>query len=522
MAALRDSLTYEPVELNFGTSGLRGLVVDMTDLECYLNTAGFLRFLAEHGQLLAGDTVLVAGDLRDSTPRIAAAVVQAVRDAGFTAEYHGLIPTPAIAYYALERDLACIMVTGSHIPADRNGIKFYKQGGEVLKADELPIKTAVSAVRDSVYSAPAASSAFQADGSFKVAPELPPADKRAGEAYRHRYLDVFPSDCLTGKKIVYYQHSAVGRDMLPDLLKALGAEVMTVGFSDVFVPLDSENVTPKDKAYFAQLAAENPGADAIVSTDGDSDRPFVIDETGTFHRGDVLGAVAATWCKADFAAYPVSASDAVDTELAQRGVEFVHTKVGSPYVIVAMQEAEARGRKRAVGWEVNGGFMLGTSLEVERGILKPLPTRDAFFPILASLLLAKSEHVKQSELFARLPQRFTDAALINEFPVDVSRGLVAHFGQDTPEVRAELLTYFSAEHGFDTVSSIDAMDGARITFKNGDVAHLRPSSNAPQLRVYSIADTPQRAAEITELAIAEPDGIFRRMQRAFQNGKEAA
>lgn len=510
---LRDSLTYTPEELKFGTSGLRGLITVMTDLECYINTAGFLRFLVEQGHLADGGTVLVAGDLRDSTPRIAAAVVQAIRDGGFTAEYHGLIPTPAIAYYALERDLACIMVTGSHIPADRNGIKFYKKGGEVLKADEAPIQAAVASVRKELYEADEDKSAFDAAGMFKTLSELPAIDERAEEAYRRRYLDAFPGDSLAGKKIVYYQHSAVGRDILVDLFRSLGAEVVTVGFSDEFVPLDSENVTPEDKEYFKQLAHEHPDAFAIVSTDGDSDRPFVVDETGEFNRGDVLGLVTAVWCKADFAAYPVSASDAVDTELDRLGIAFTHTKIGSPYVIVAMQEAEMKGKQRVVCWEVNGGFMLGTSLEVAGGTLKPLPTRDAFFPILVALLAAKEAGIKVSELFGRLPQRFTDAGLIDNFPVEVSKTMVAHFGQDTPEVKQELTTYFPT---FGDVESIDALDGVRIRFKNGDIAHLRPSSNAPQLRIYSIADSAERAAEIVALAIAEPDGIFRRMQAALQ------
>jgi phosphoglucomutase len=43
--SLRDSLAYEPVELSFGTSGLRGKVADITSLEAYVNTKGFLVFL---------------------------------------------------------------------------------------------------------------------------------------------------------------------------------------------------------------------------------------------------------------------------------------------------------------------------------------------------------------------------------------------------------------------------------------------------------------------------------------------
>jgi phosphomannomutase len=519
MAILRDSLTYSPVELAFGTSGLRGLVTDMTDLECYINTAGFLDYLRSEQQLKANGLVLVAGDLRDSTPRILSAVIQAVEDGGYHAEYHGLIPTPAIAYYALQKNAPCIMITGSHIPADRNGIKFYKQGGEVLKADEPPIQQEVAAIRARLYEGAADESLFDGAGMLKKAKSLPAISLEAEQAYLKRYLDVFPSDALQGKKVIFYQHSSVGRDLLADLFTKLGAEIITVGRSDVFIPIDSENVTSANQAYFKHLAAENPGLFAIVSTDGDSDRPFVVDENGVFHRGDVLGAVTAKWCQADFAAYPVSTSDAVDTELTGIGVPVEHTKIGSPYVVEAMEVANKRGMSRVVGWEVNGGFLLGTDIKIENGTLKALPTRDAFLPILVALLAASRANCSISELFTSLPQRFTDAGLIDNFPVDVSKAMVARFGQDSPEIRTELATYFLQSAGFGAITAISNLDGVRITFESGDIAHLRPSSNAPQLRIYSVADNQERAAEIVSLAIAEPDGIFRRMQASLQSLK---
>ena len=121
---LRESLTYKPVELAFGTSGLRGLVTDMTDLECYINARGFIAFLKENEDLQAGSTIYLAGDLRDSTPRIMQVMTAAIEDAGMLVVNCGKVPTPALAYYALEHHVPCILVTGSHIPADRNGIKF--------------------------------------------------------------------------------------------------------------------------------------------------------------------------------------------------------------------------------------------------------------------------------------------------------------------------------------------------------------------------------------------------------------
>jgi phosphomannomutase len=493
----------------------------MTDLECYINTVGFLRFEAESGELKPGGVVYLAGDLRDSTPRISRAVATAVADEGYKVVNCGLIPTPAVSLWGFAHGKPSIMVTGSHIPADRNGIKFVRAHDEVLKEHEAGIKAAVADVRARLYGEKAAESKFGADGMLKEAVELPGAKDDAAENYRKRYLDVFAGR-LKGKKLVFYQHSAVGRDLLVKLFEDLGATVVPMGRSDVFVPIDSENVRPEDEAYFAKVAAEHPDMFAMVSTDGDSDRPFVIDETGEFHRGDMLGAVVAKWLGADAASYPVSASDATDTYLTDNGIAWEHTRIGSPYVIAGMKKAMAAGKQRVVSWEVNGGFLTEGGFEIDGKMLGALPTRDAFLPILVALLAAADAGQKVSERFAALPQRFTQAGLINDFPTEVSAALVRKFTRDDELTRGELEGYFTRELGFGQVSSINTLDGVRMYFSNGDIAHLRPSGNAPQLRIYSVAGSQKRADDIVAAAIAEPDGIFRRMERALKVEAEAS
>lgn len=512
MASLKDSLAYQPAELKFGTSGLRGLVTDMTDLECYINTVGFLQFLKDNDQI--GDSIIyLAGDLRQSTPRILRAVQKAILDADCQVVYCGRIPTPALAYHASLKQAPCIMVTGSHIPDDRNGIKFYKADGEVLKSDEAAIKTAVASARQDLYEREVAESGFDVNGALTDLPELSPEDTAAAEEYLQRYTQVFGADALAGKKVVFYQHSAVGRDLLVTLLEQLGATVVPVGRSEKFIPIDTENVTPDDQAYFKQLAAENPDAFAIVSTDGDSDRPFVVDENGVFNRGDVLGAVVADWLQADDAAFPVTVSDAVTEHLDAENVPYQLTKVGSPYVIVAMQEALANGKERVVGWEVNGGVLLGSDVTINGQTLAALPTRDAVLPIIVALVAASVKGQKVSELFQQLPQRFTQAGLIDNFPTEVSQEIVARFSTNDDATKQALGKFFSPEQGFSEITEINALDGVRIIFTNGDIAHLRPSGNAPQLRIYSVADTQERADAIVAEAIAEPNGIFRNIEK---------
>jgi len=516
VATLRETLTYEPAELKFGTSGLRALVTDMTDLECYLNTLGFLAYLAEVGHTQnANGVVYVAGDLRHSTPRILRAVVKAVRDSGYDPVFCGFVPTPTVAYYALVKNAPCIMVTGSHIPDDRNGIKFHRADGEVLKEDEVGIKAAVAQVRANLYNHDASGVPFSPDGMLTEEVTMPEEDMAAAELYLKRHTDVFAPDTFKGKKIVFYQHSAVGRDLLVTLLEKLGAEVTPVGRSEKFIPIDTENVTPADQAYFKQVASEHPDAFAIVSTDGDSDRPFLVDANGIFNRGDVLGAVVAMWLRADFAGYPVSTSDAVDKALGDNGIAFKHTRIGSPYVISAMIEAAKSGKQRVTGWEVNGGFMIGNDFEVNGKTLKALPTRDAIFPIIVAMIASIEAGGSVADRFATLPQRYTQAGMIDNFPTEVSQQIVGNFSEDSPEVYRQLEQYFTPEQGFGKITKINSLDGVRIYFDNDEIAHLRPSGNAPQLRCYSVAATQERADQIVAMAIAEPEGIFRKIEKSL-------
>ncbi|GAB4264563.1 MAG: phosphomannomutase [Deferrisomatales bacterium] len=553
--------------LRFGTSGLRGLVKEMTDREVYVNTRGFLDFLVQVGDLEPGGEVAVAEDLRkedpstglSSSPRIAAAVIRAIRDAGFRPIHCGCVPTPALAYWALTAaggPRPCIMVTGSHIPADRNGVKFYRRAGEVLKADEPAILERVREVRRRAGEYDAL---FDPGGMFRRAEPPEAARPDAAEAYVRRYLDLYPGERpLAGRRIVLYQHSAVGRDLLGTILRGLGAEVVPVGRSERFVAVDTEDVSPADESRLAGHVAEH-GAAALVSTDGDGDRPLLVDDSGRFRRGDVVGLITAEFLGAAFAAVPISTSDVLDRHLAAKrargepAMEVRKTRIGSPYVIAAMNEAVALGRRGVVGWEANGGFLTATEFQVNGRPLAALPTRDAVLPLLAVLLEAERRRVPASRLFEELPPRASRSGLLDAFPTERSQSILAALrpgdtdvyevayegggvvwtgadGRPTPlpadDPRAEaagrcrrrLEGYFSADLGFGPVTRVNYLDGVRVFFANGDIAHLRPSGNAPQFRIYAVSDDDARAVRIVETAVGEPDGLLRRMERELGQG----
>ena len=294
------------------------------------------------------------------------------------------------------------------------------------------------------------------------------------------------------------------------------------------------------------VAAEADGGplDAIVSTDGDSDRPLVTavlpaaeaDAQGRrvrFLSGDLLGIVVAEYLNADAAVVPISANDAVERRMRERGVFLRKSKIGSPYVVAALDDIHRAGAcARIVGWEANGGFLTASDIALASGTLAALPTRDATLPILANLFAAAELRIGLVALWSRLPARFGRAGLIDDVPVRVSKAMLAQviptgesleadFNQ-TPApsaawqtIKATLSRFFTPALGFDDIVRINVLDGVRVSFENGDVAHVRPSGNAPQLRIYANSDSQARADQIVELGLREPDGILRQLESAF-------
>jgi phosphomannomutase len=459
--------------VGFGTSGARGLAGAMTDRVCYLYTSGFLRYLEGRGEIARGDRVALAGDLRPSSPRIMRACARAIGDLGFAPVNCGLIPTPAVTFWAMSQGIASLMVTGSHIPDDRNGIKFNRPAGEILKEDEPGIRAQTPPDPD----------IFDGEGNLRAPGALPPVDDAARAAYLARYLGFFPAGCLAGRRLAVYEHSSVARDLLVEILGGLGAQVIRLGRSERFIPVDTEAVRPEDEALARAWAAE-PGFFALLSADGDGDRPLIADERGLILRGDVAGVLAAGWLEADTVVTPVSSNTAV--EACGWFARTVRTRIGSPYVIAAMQAA---GSGRVVGYEANGGFLTQGPIRRAGRELAALPTRDAVIVALALLCLAAERQVPLSGLAGLLPPRFTASDRLKEFPTERA---AARIGELRAGGAAAVAAVFGADFG--VVSSIDDTDGLRITFASGEIAHLRPSGNAPELRCYNEAASPERAA----------------------------
>ena len=527
MDSLRSRLSYQPHELAFGTSGRRGLIRDITALELYVNVSAEIEYLlslpAEQGGIRPGDEFFVARDLRPSSAGICRVICHTLRESGMRPINLGAIPTPALTAFALERQRAGIMVTGSHIPFDRNGYKLNTSRGELLKEHEGPVNARVAAVRERVYALDFASSPFDQDGSLRSeARPLEEDSPAAALAWIERYAGFFGSAALAGKRILVYQHSAVGRDLLVEILRRLGADAVPMGRSESFVPIDTENIDAAELAEIQRLADANGPAFAVVSTDGDSDRPLILapgphSSELRFLSGDLVGMVVASFLHADSVVVPISCNDAIDRSALAPALE-PKTRIGSPWVIAGMNAALARGKKLVCGWEANGGFLLGSAVERGGNLLSPLATRDSFLPILAVLCAAAERRMPLYRIFAELPPRYGRSGLIRNFPRSEGLTIVRELNpevsenfHDKMEISQILGKVFTVEKGFGKIAEINYTDGVRVRFDGGDVVHIRPSGNADELRIYTVSDSPARAEELVRLGLAEPDGILRQL-----------
>jgi len=464
---MNTNIIIEQSGIAFGTSGARGLIADFNPNVCAAFAIAFIKSIDTE---FSFTTVALAIDNRPSSYAIAQACAEGLKQLNINVVYYGVIPTPALAYKAMQDDMPCIMVTGSHIPFDRNGLKFYRPDGEITKADEHSI------LETSLEFSPLGENLAPLNESYA-----------AKNAYIERYSALLSGDALVGKKIGIYEHSSAGRDIYKVLFERLGAEVRSLERSDTFVPIDTEAVSPEDRIKALDWSRQY-NFDAIFSTDGDGDRPLLADENGCWLSGDTLGLLTSQLLNIEALAVPISCNTAIEKAGSFKRV--IRTKIGSPYVISEFSMLR-EDYTRIAGFEANGGYLLGTDIEVNGKMLTALPTRDALLPVL--IVLAQSNSV--ADMLLKLPKRFVASDRIKNFPTDKSNKIIIEATKEPKKLLAEI--------GFKEVAieDMNTIDGLRLTFVDGQILHLRPSGNAPELRCYAESDTYLKATQLVSTSL---------------------
>ena len=204
---------------------------------------------------------------------------------------------------------------------------------------------------------------------------------------------------------------------------------------------------------------------------------------GSVVPGDVLGQITTRLMGAEVAVTPVSSNTGIEAS----NLRVIRTRIGSPFVIAGMEQAQSLDPDASVvGYEANGGFLLGFKAWGPAGPLPALMTRDSHLPIIAPLVAAGAGPL--STRVAAEPARFTAADRLQEVSTESSAALVATLRDDAAAQAA-----FLKDFGEEMLASTDITDGLRLTLRSGRIIHLRPSGNAPELRFYAEAESQEAA-----------------------------
>ncbi len=155
-----------------------------------------------------------------------------------------------------------------------------------------------------------------------------------------------------------------------------------------------------------------------------------MDAEGNFVRGDVLGLLSARFLGVGAVVTPVTSNSAI--ERTGYFAEVIRTRVGSPFVV----EGLGRASGAAIGFEANGGTLVGRGIELASGPLAPLETRDAVLPILCALGLAARDGRPVHELVAGLPLQVALADRLQGVPTSKSQAFLSRLTADTAYAEA--------------------------------------------------------------------------------------
>lgn len=222
---------------------------------------------------LAGElnqqTLVVGCDGRESSPRIKAALIRALMESGRDVIDIDMVPTPLL--YFATRHLNCnsgVMVTGSHNPAQDNGLKIVLNqqtihaGGIQDIQDRVLLKT------------------FSKGNGRMIREDIIPA-----------YMDEVMQDIAIAVplKIVIDAGNGATSNVAPALFEDLGCEVVPL-YCDVDgrFPNHPPDTSNEDNLVDLIRRVQEEEADFGVAFDGDGDRLAVVTSSGHIVRSDVL------------------------------------------------------------------------------------------------------------------------------------------------------------------------------------------------------------------------------------------
>lgn len=242
----------------FRAYDIRGVIGEQLDENAYYSIG---RAISCKMRAIDSSAIFLARDGRLTSPKLSAALQQGLIDSGIDVYDLGAVPTP-VMYFATHQTMTdCgLIVTGSHNPANYNGIKMVLAG-----------KTLVSQDIEELFELNQSQKKIDGTGTYHKFEIL--------KAYSQRIL----SDIKLERqlKVVVDCGNGIAGEIAPQILQDMGCEVIPL-YCDVDGRFPNHHPDPTVEENLADLKAliKREKADLGLAFDGDADRLGVVTELG--------------------------------------------------------------------------------------------------------------------------------------------------------------------------------------------------------------------------------------------------
>lgn len=444
-------------------SGIRGTIGGkagdgLSPLDIVKFTAAYATFIRK-STTKTSNTIVVGRDARISGDMVNDVVVGTLKGMGFDVVNIGLATTPTTEL-AVVWENACggIILTASHNPKQWNALKLLNEKGEFLNDAEGKAVLAIAA-----------------DESFTFAEVDELGKEYINNTYTRRHIDsVLALDLVDVEAIKKANFTvavdavnSVGGIVIPKLLKALGVKNIielnctpTGQFAHTPEPIPENLTEISDKL-------KTGCADVGFVVDPDVDRLAIVMENGEMFVEEYTLVAVADYVLSKTPGATVSnlsSSRALRDITVKHGCKYTASAVGEVNVVTEMKRTGA-----VIGGEGNGGVIYPAS---HYG-------RDALVGVALFLSLLAHKGKKVSELKKEYPQ------------YSIAKNKI----QLTPDINVDaILAAIKEKYKNERITDID---GVKIDFDDCWV-HLRKSNTEPIIRIYSEADTIEKANKIAD------------------------
>lgn len=443
---------------------VRGIVPDQLndDVATAVGTA-FVQTLRERGEPV--EQVVVAYDMRESSPHLADAFAAGATAAGADVVNAGLASTDLLYYASGSLNLPGAMFTASHNPARYNGIKLCRPGAKPIGQD-----SGLTQIRDRAQQL--------LDGAARPEPTKP------GEVVRRDLLSEYAAHLRTlvdlsgirPLKVAVDAGNGMAGLTVPAVLGDAVLPPLPLKIVPLYFELDgtfpNHEANPLEPANLVDLqkAVREQDADLGLAFDGDADRCFVVDSNGDPISPSAITALVAV---RELAEHPGSiiihnliTSSAVPEIVAEHGGVPVRTRVGHSFIKGEMARTGA-----IFGGEHSAHYYFRDFWGADTGML-------AAMHVLAAL-------GEQDGPLSRLAVQYVRYVASGEINSTVT---------DQRAKMAEVEQAFAGTPG----AQVDHLDGLTIRFADGTWVNLRPSNTEPLLRLNVEARDDVRMAALRD------------------------